>query len=204
RAERECGALADSPLPVDAAVARVDADAGSWTVHLPASRELCTRVAPAARIARLRRGLERAAAGDGATAGRLAAAVLASSPSAGERITALYLRGLATASQPSARADLETALAGDLTGSLRPSAWVALGMARAGAEDFAGALDAFEKARAEAPGEGAVVLDLAILFDDHLNRPAEALALYEAYLRSGGPRRQEVAAWAERLREVYP
>ncbi len=121
-----------------------------------------------------------------------------------DRALALYARGtlaLASGSPQSARQDLTRALGGELPDRLVALARNNLGVAwaRSGNSDEARRT----LAAARATGAPAAALNLGILADEPGGDPQQALELYGEYLKSGGPRRQEVAAWVERLRRIY-
>ena len=116
---------------------------------------------------------------------------------------ARYILGtaaLAAGDEARARSELQAALEGGLSPELEASAETNLAVALAGS----GAQDrAIELLRRRASTVKEAGLDLAILLDAEGGRGEEALALYEAYLNQGGPRRAEVEARAERLRRIY-
>ncbi|MEE8524125.1 MAG: tetratricopeptide repeat protein [Thermoanaerobaculia bacterium] len=121
-----------------------------------------------------------------------------------DRALALYLRGtltLAAGSLCSARQDLAAALEGGLADRLAPLARNNLGVAWARLGNAGEARRVLAAARsAEAPE---AALNLGILADDHGGDPQQALDFYSEYLKTAGPRRQEVASWVERLRKIY-
>jgi len=121
-----------------------------------------------------------------------------------DRALALYLRGtlaLAAGSLQAARQDLARALEGELADRLAPLARNNLGVAwaRLGNADEARRV----LAAARATGAPQAALNLGILADEHGGDPQQALGFYGEYLKTGGPRRQEVASWVERLRKIY-
>jgi tetratricopeptide (TPR) repeat protein len=121
-----------------------------------------------------------------------------------DKALALYLRGtlaLAGGSPQAARQDLEGALRGGLPNRLETLARNNLGVAWARLGNAGEARRALAAARSSGAPEAA--LNLGILADAPGGDPQQALAFYGEYLESGGPRRQEVASWVERLRKIY-
>ena len=122
------------------------------------------------------------------------------------RATALFVRGsaaLALGEVGAATRDLRAALDGALDPSLKPTAESNLGVALARNGEAEGARTLWASARQASRPPAAAGLNLGILLDEQGGAGREALAFYEEYLRSGGPRRQEVEGWVESLRRIY-
>ena len=115
--------------------------------------------------------------------------------------TTLLAQGSMGAASRALTEILEGDSAADLPTGWATAAWNHLGMARAALKDWDGAERCFRKAEKDEPE---ALLNLAILLHDHRNDPQGALALYERYLKTNGPRRTEVGGWVAHLRELYP
>ena len=123
------------------------------------------------------------------------------------RATALFVRGslrLASGQNAAAAQDLSGAVDGGLPQSLASHAQnnLAVAYARLGRHEEARQL--LEASRATQATSQPATLNLAILYDDHLDDGRRALGLYDNYLRGGGRRATDARAWAGRLRELYP
>ncbi len=166
-------------------------------------RRLKTSLATAllgAAFEELTRGRERESA---LAARALAGRALALDLDDGSRAVALFVHGsarLLTGADRGARSDLEASLA-HLPRSLLAQARNNLGVALLRLQDVGAARRELEAARAAGGREA--TLNLAILLDENTDNGQEALVLYEEYLKSGGHRRQDAEAWAERLRKIY-
>ena len=183
--------------------AKIETGAGKAYIAVarPPGQALCAFAAARLPGARLQAGIAELRRAPSAAVEVARSVVASGAATAEQRAAARFIEGTSLLAQGAPRravSALQEALDGSLPEAWRDAAWINLGVARA----ELGAVDEALRCFSEASGPDAV-LNAAILRHDRLNDPQGALDLYETYLRLGGPRRQQVEAWAEPLRELY-
>jgi Flp pilus assembly protein TadD len=131
---------------------------------------------------------------------------LATDLPSGLKAVAFFVRGttaLAGGDSAAALRDLSAALREGLSSPLRPLAENNLGVALARSGRGEEARARWMAARTATPSPPEASLNVGIFLDEQGGRGEEALAFFEEYLHSKGPRSSEVTAWADRLVRIF-
>ena len=166
--------------------------------------ELCAFAEQALQRARLADGMARLSSSPGRAVARAREVLADPSSGSDQRALASFIEGTALLAQGAHRgaaAALHRGLGLAPAAPWKYSAENNLGLAWARLGETVKAKQQFQSAKT---GSVAAILNLAILLHEQEQNPEAALGLYEEYIRAGGPRRQEVKAWVDRLRELYP
>ena len=196
-ARESCEASAADLLPTGRS------SGSAWVVQRPPTQEWCDYAASVLRSAWLDDGVAQLRRSPGRALARARAVLGDQSADVSQTALASFIEGSALLARNDARGaqtSLQLALSRAPSAPWSKAALNNLGIAWSRIGNTAEAEKSFRSAR---PGLSEATLNLAILVHDEKKDPQAALELYEAYLREGGARRQEVQVWVDRLRELY-